>query len=81
MNLTDEEKVAFGNVSWAEGLKLLAERQKRVALKELITADPMNTTDIARAQAAYAIWNTDIPSIERDVNEFLASESANRQPR
>lgn len=79
MNLTPDECATFVNIGWVEGLTMVAERQAKSALKELTAVAAVNPEAIARAQTAYAIWTRDIPSIQKELKEFLKEEAARQQ--
>lgn len=71
MNLTPDECAIFVNRGWQEGLAMVCERRAALAAKVFREVDPLDSVRIAKAQAAVTIYEKDIPSIARDVNEFL----------
>lgn len=78
MNLTPEECAIFVNRSWQEGLAIVCQRRLELAVKLLKTTDPLESVRIAKAQAAVEIYEKDIPSIARDVNNFLREGEASQ---
>lgn len=71
MNLTDEECAVFVNLGWQQGLAMVCQRRVELTAKVFRECDPNDAVRIAKAQAALTIYEKDIPSIARDVNEFL----------
>lgn len=71
MNLTQDECAIFVNRGWQEGLAMVCARRLDLATKLLRDTDPLDSVRIAKAQAAVVIYEKDLPSIAREVNEFL----------
>lgn len=78
MNLTPDECAIFVAKGWQAGLAMVCQRRAELAAKVLREADPLDSVRIAKAQAATTIYEKDIPSIARDVNDFLREGEASK---
>lgn len=74
MNLSREQCAVFVTQGWQEGLAQLCQSRAELADKILRNANPLDSVAIAKAQAALTIYEKDIPSIAREVNEFLREQ-------
>jgi len=74
-----EALAAIHSGDWEKGISLFAEKHKRIAQKEVMNTDPNDAAAISRAQAAFHIWETDVPNIIEWSEAFSKEQNANQR--
>ncbi len=76
MNIEKEILATFVREGWQSGLRALASDRARKATKQVKDADPLAAIQIAKLQREIKFWESDVPSLIEEVNNYAAELAA-----